>query len=113
MFIVYGSFAPGRANHSKIAHIPGAWQQGTIYGKLEHHGWGATLGYPGYVTTANPEPIPVQLLFSDELPKHWQRLDHFEGDDYERILVDFTTESGQKGKGNIYALRRQDNQSDS
>ena len=105
VFIVYGSLAPGRPNYSKIANIGGHWKQGIIQGRLEHHGWGAELGYPGYVKTKNPEPIAVQLLFSEALPDYWQQLDDFEGDDYQRIVIDFTSEDGEKGKGNVYALK--------
>ncbi|MEM9339880.1 MAG: gamma-glutamylcyclotransferase family protein [Bacteroidota bacterium] len=104
--IVYGSLAPEQPNHAQIAHIKGTWKKGTVLGRLEHDGWGASIGYPGFVTSDHPEPIEVHILFSDQLPRHWGQLDAFEGDEYTRRVIDFTTEDGQVGYGNIYALRK-------
>lgn len=105
--VIYGTLAPGRLNHSVVESIKGTWQQGTISGKLENKGWGADLGYYGFTPTHNQEQIAiaVYVLFSTELPKHWPRLDEFEGAGYQRILVPFVLENGVIGVGNIYALQ--------
>ncbi len=106
-FIAYGTLGPGRPNHYKIEHIPGKWEKATINGKLEAKGWGADLGYYGYVKTNTPENKDIEafILFADELKKHWRFLDDFEGDEYKRILAEFKLENGMIGMGNIYTLK--------
>ena len=104
--IVYGSLAPGRPNHSKVEMIKGVWRQGTVSGKLVSQGWGADLGFNGFVPDGGTGQIhiPVHVLFSDELADYLSFLDEFEGDGYQRILSSFTLENGDIGVGNIYAL---------
>jgi len=108
VFIVYGTLGPDRPNHHKIEHIQGRWSKATIKGKLEAKGWGADLGYYGYVkaTSEEEEEIEAFILFSDELTMNWKFLDDFEGDEYERILAEFKLENGESGVGNIYALKK-------
>jgi gamma-glutamylcyclotransferase (GGCT)/AIG2-like uncharacterized protein YtfP len=85
---VYGSLAPGRSNHGRLAGLAGEWQPGVVRGHLVESGWGAAQGYPGL----NPDPfgpeVPVQLFTSDDLPSHWPRLDAFEGEEYVRVVVE-------------------------
>ncbi len=38
--IIYGTLAPGKPNHSKVAHITGEWIPATVKGILEEKGWG-------------------------------------------------------------------------
>lgn len=91
---VYGSLAPGRANHHRIAHLPGRWRSGTVHGELAQRGWGAAIGFAGLIwNPAGPE-VPVQLLESPALPEAWATLDSFEGADYRRILAPVRTPEG-------------------
>jgi gamma-glutamylcyclotransferase (GGCT)/AIG2-like uncharacterized protein YtfP len=109
IFIVYGTLGPGRPNHHKIEHIKGRWSKATIKGKLEAKGWGADLGYYGYVKASfgeEQQEISAFILFSDELTLNWKFIDDFEGDEYERILTEFILENGETGVGNIYALKK-------
>ena len=74
IFIVYGTLGPGRPNHHKIEHIKGRWSKVTIKGKLEAKGWGADLGYYGYVKASfgeEQQEISAFILFSDELTLNW------------------------------------------
>lgn len=105
-FIVYGTLAPNRPNHSVVEHIKGKWEKGIVRGKLENKGWGAESGYYGFKHTSieEQEEIKVFVLFSDELVSNWQFLDEFEGNGYRRILAKFKLENGEMGVGNIYAL---------
>lgn len=82
---VYGSLAPGRANHRELAGLNGHWRQGSVRGRLVSAGWGAAIGYPGMVLDPAAGPVDVQLFESADLPEHWQRLDAFEGEGYRRI----------------------------
>jgi gamma-glutamylcyclotransferase (GGCT)/AIG2-like uncharacterized protein YtfP len=51
--------------------------------------------------------VPVQVFESSELPKHWTRLDEFEGSQYRRTTVPVVLSSRQKVQCHIYELNRQ------
>lgn len=88
---VYGSLAPGEANHDILDGIEGDWVDGSVRGERFEEGWGAGLGYPGFRWDPEAESIPVQVFSSPELPEHWERIDRFEGPSYRRILVPVQT----------------------
>lgn len=90
----YGSLAPGRINHSKLAGLQGSWRRGTVWGKLVASGWGAKLGYPGLVLDPQGSPVEVHLLESSELPGHLHQLDEFEGAGYRRVVTQVQTAIG-------------------
>lgn len=103
---IYGTLAPGKPNEHVMADIPGEWEPAKVRGHLREEGWGAALGYPGIIL--DPEEGEVQgLLFSSsELGKHWDRLDEFEGEGYERVLTRAVTPDGRKFDAYIYCLKR-------
>ena len=103
---VYGSLAPGEKNHGQLADLHGDWRAGTVRGWRVEAGWGAAQGYPGLrPDPAGPE-VAVQVFTSSELPAHWARLDAFEGDEYERVVV--TVDLGAHSvEANLYALKPQ------
>lgn len=107
VFIAYGNLAPGGIHHNFIKNIPGQWQKGTIWGKLENKGWVADLGYSGYspASEETANPIEAHILFSDDLGNHWRRLDEFVGEGYTRQLTRFSTEDGTESTGYIYVVR--------
>ena len=109
-FIVYGTLAPGKPNHSKVEHIKGKWQNAIVRGKLEKKGWGAGLGYYGFKHCGIKEQniIEAFVLFSDELVANWQYLDDFEGDGYRRILAKYELDNGETGVGYIYAINEKE-----
>lgn len=74
-------------------------------GTLHDRGWGAGLGYPALDWDAAGPRVDADLFTSSDLPGHWQRLDDFEGADYERIVVPFFDDSGFVAEGNVYVLR--------
>lgn len=90
----YGTLAPGRLNHHQLADLRGAWRAGTVTGTLVAEGWGAEFGYPAIILDDGGQAIDVQLFESVDLPAHWQRLDAFEGDGYQRVRVDVATDTG-------------------
>jgi gamma-glutamylcyclotransferase (GGCT)/AIG2-like uncharacterized protein YtfP len=105
-FVIYGTLAPKRPNHSKIEHINGKWMKGIVKGKLTNEGWGAELGYFGFKHSHIDEQdkIEAHILFSEEIVDNWLYLDEFEGNGYIRILTKFELENGEVGVGNIYAI---------
>lgn len=99
---VYGSLMPGKENHHVVAHIAGFWHTGYIKGYFEDGGWSMGTGYPSIIWDPAGVSIPVSVLVSDYLPQHWSRLDYFEGDAYQRILIPVYQGKEVKWVANIY-----------
>jgi gamma-glutamylcyclotransferase (GGCT)/AIG2-like uncharacterized protein YtfP len=104
---VYGTLAPGRKDHWVLEGLKGTWSAGTVRGHLHPEGWGATDGYPALMYDEDGPEVPVQVFESSELPKHWTRLDEFEGSQYRRTTVPVVLSSRQKVQCHIYELNRQ------
>ncbi|HEX9726969.1 MAG TPA: gamma-glutamylcyclotransferase [Gemmatimonadales bacterium] len=102
---VYGSLAPGAANHRVVASLRGSWEQGSVYGRLHPEGWGMTYGFPGLVWHPDGDRIPVTLLTSADLPGAWERLDVFEGEGYRRAPIPVTVSDGTKRIAQLYLVR--------
>ena len=100
---IYGTLARGRVNHHQISALAGNWQRGTVKGKLFASGWGAALGFPGLILDANGPLVEVEIFESAELPRHWARLDEFEGIGYRRVVTTVDTADGERSAW-IYVL---------
>ena len=103
---VYGTLAPGRANHHILEPLGGLWDEATVKGRLLAEGWGAEMGYPGIVLDAEGEDVEGYMLSSDELAHHWPMLDEFEGEGYERVLTEARLPDAQRVQVYVYALRQ-------
>lgn len=103
--IVYGSLAPNEPNHGQLAELAGTWQDGWVTGDLTQLGWGAAHGYPAIRLRPGGPNVAAKLFVSADLPRHWARLDAFEGEDYRRMLAPFLTSAGIAAVGNIYELK--------
>ncbi|NRA28809.1 MAG: gamma-glutamylcyclotransferase [Parvularculaceae bacterium] len=90
----YGTLAPGRPNHHQLADLAGQWSTGTVRGTLVERGWGAEMGYPAMIPSADGDAIDVHLFESVDLPQHWDRLDEFEGAEYQRTKINVETPAG-------------------
>src|SRR4051794_18023629 len=101
--VAYGTLDPGRPNHGQLSDLPGRWLSGRVRGSLIAAGWGAGLGYPGLVLDAEGSTIEVEVFESEALPRHWDRLDAFEGPGYRRVAIDVTTSEGPL-RASIYVL---------
>ena len=62
------------------------------------------MSYPALKWCPEGGRIPASLFLSDGLPDLWNRLDQFEGLEYERILAPFWTSDGEVLVGNVYAM---------
>ena len=102
----YGTLAPGRPNEHVLADVPGTWEPAAVRGTLLQEGWGSAQGYPGIILKENGDEVHGFIFTSDELAEHWDRLDEFEGDGYERVFTPAVLEDGTVVQANIYALRR-------
>lgn len=92
---IYGTLAPGETNHHEISMIEGAWLRGIVRGWLSADGWGLTFGFPGMRLDPEGDEIHVQVLESADVPDHWDRLDTFEGEEYERVEACVETPNGR------------------
>jgi gamma-glutamylcyclotransferase (GGCT)/AIG2-like uncharacterized protein YtfP len=102
---VYGTLAPGRPNAHELADVPGDWRPGTVRGQLFASGWGAAAGYPGVVLDEAGPEVPGFLLTSEALPAHWDRLDDFEGEGYDRVVATVMLDDGATTRAYLYVLR--------
>jgi 4'-phosphopantetheinyl transferase len=100
---VYGTLAPGKSNHGQLAGLSGKWSHGTVRGTLRPAGWGLTHGFPGLIWNPSGDRVAVQVFDSADLERHWDRLDAFEGTDYQRLLIP-VEQDGSLVVANIYAL---------
>lgn len=101
---VYGTLAPGRSNAEQLARVPGTWSRARVRGRLFPKGWGASLGYPALVLDADCGIVEGFLFSSDVLQAHWERLDAFEGEGYERVRTQVEREDGTMLEAYIYQL---------
>ena len=107
--IIYGSLAPGEANHHIISHINGIWLKGFIEGKIIDNGWSTRTGYPEFQRHQDGDQATVEVLvfMSEDLDQHWDHLDEFEGTEaYQRSTISCELEGGQKVEAFIYEATR-------
>lgn len=103
---VYGTLAPGRANHGVLEGIPGSWEAATLKGTLLQEGWGAAMGCPGIVPDADGDEVGGFVFSSTHLAHHWPELDAFEGGGYQRVPVTVRVNGTHDVEAYVYALRR-------
>ena len=103
---VYGTLAPGRPNEHVLADVPGTWEPASVRGTLLQEGWGAKAGYPGIVLDEHGDEVHGFIFSSEALSAHWNRLDEFEGEGYERVITSVARDNGTVVEAHIYALRR-------
>ena len=84
---VYGTLGPKGPNRHVLAEIGGSWLNGSVHGRLGNVGWGAEMGYPAIELDPNAELVHGHVFESEHLPDHWDELDAFEGNEYERVLT--------------------------
>ncbi len=98
----YGSLMRGEPNHYEVRSIPGTWSQGTVRGWTYEITWGPADGYDGITLDAAGPTVTVDVLESDELDRHLDRLDRFEGPGYRRITVPVIIADGTETEAWIY-----------
>ncbi|HUO22826.1 MAG TPA: gamma-glutamylcyclotransferase family protein [Caulobacteraceae bacterium] len=89
----YGSLSPGAAHHDQLARLKGRWTEGAVRGRVAPMRSGPARGYLG-LTLGGPAHTAVKLFESADLPRHWRRLDAFEGRAYRRVTVKVRTAKG-------------------
>ena len=102
---VYGTLGLGRPNQHVLDAIGGTWETATVTGTLRHEGWGAELGYPGIALDEQGGDVEGFLFTSENLSDHWEALDKFEGEAYERVQTKVKHKDGKVIVAYIYTLR--------
>ena len=115
VLFVYGTLAPGRVNAHVLAPLSGAWTQAQILGTLHDAGWGAAHGCPGArlvdkdldKITADSHPARIVkgvLLESTDLVNFWQKLDDFEGTEYQAEITTAHLVTGEYRRCVVYTV---------
>lgn len=102
---VYGTLGPGGPNEHLLARLGGRWIPAAVRGRLREAGWGADAGYPAIVLDETAEPVQGHVFASEELARHWEELDAFEGGEYERVLAEARLADGSALEVHVYVLR--------
>jgi len=103
---IYGTLAPGQANHKVLENIPGSWEAATLRGTLLQEGWGIAMGCPGIVPSEDGDEVEGFVFSSAHLVDLWSRLDEFEGEGYERVSVTVRINGTHDVEAYVYALNR-------
>ena len=103
---VYGTLAPGRPNEHVMKPMNGTWRSATVKGYLKSEGWGANLGYPGIELTESGDDVEGHLFESEDLCRFLDKLDKFEGAEYQRVLTHVFLANGDVVDAWIYQLRQ-------
>ncbi len=102
---VYGTLSPGGPNEHVLKAIGGRWDKARVAGHLNEEGWGSAMGYPGLVIDADGGLVEGYLFHSTKLRTHWHMLDDFEGEDYERVVVQALRHDGSWVEAFAYVIR--------
>jgi len=84
---VYGTLMPNCPNGHVLENIVGKFVPATVRGYLKDAGWSASMGYPGIKLDEDGDTVHGYLFYSNNLINHWENLDEFEGDEFERHEV--------------------------
>lgn len=103
---VYGTLSPDGPNRHVLAQIGGDWVPASVRGHLHEAGWGAEIGYPAIVLDECADPVEGYLLVSANLAEHWDELDGFEGEEYERVVTLAKLQDRTTVDAFIYVLRK-------
>lgn len=87
---VYGSLRAGDVAHDVIAPYTTASEPATARGAMV----ALPDGYPG-VTAGGDGTIVGEVVELHDLASAWRDLDAYEGEEFERVLVDVTTAAGR------------------
>ena len=102
---VYGTLAPDQPNQHVLSQIGGKWVPASVRGRLQEAGWGAEIGYPAIVLDEGADPVAGYVFVSEDLGEHWDELDAFEGEEYERVTTFVQLRDDKTVDAFIYVLR--------
>lgn len=101
---VYGTLRPGEENHWLVRSVSGVWRDGLLTGWVYVVGWGRYEGYPGLTLHPEGNRVPVAVLTSETLDRHWDELDEFEGPGYRRVRTPVDLDDGSTVTAWVYEV---------
>ena len=102
---VYGSLCPGCPNEHILKDIGGTFIKASVKGFLHQEGWGAEMGFPAIKLDHLGNKVEGFVFSSEKLPQHWEALDAFEGDAYQRVLTEVSLSDQTLMEAFIYVLQ--------
>ena len=102
---VYGTLCPGRENAHILEPIGGTWRKGSVRGVVHILDCGPDQGLPAIVLDPEAGKVEGDLLTTEQLAQHWERIDAFEGAQYERVPVQVELDTGEKTNAWIYVMK--------
>jgi len=109
---VYGTLMPNCPNGHVLENIVGKFIPATVRGYLKDAGWSASMGYPGIHLDSEGDTIHGFLFTSNNLINHWDNLDEFEGEEFQREEVTVETYDEIDVDTFIYVLKATDDEID-
>lgn len=88
---VYGTLGPTGSRSDLLQRVEGTYEEATIRAHHDHRGWGCTGGYPGVILDEEAPLLKGWVYRSRDLHSILPAVDRYEGSDYERVEVAFTT----------------------
>ena len=92
----YGTLARDRSNAQLLEGLGGSWEVCVIRGEIF-----LADRLPNFRWKLDGDEVPAQLFTATDLQSTWESLDSFEGDDYRRRLIPYST-SEQSGVSYVY-----------
>lgn len=102
---VYGTLKPGQTNEWVLQKIGGRWKEATARGHIQQPEPGH-FSYPRFTPDPTAPKVKGHLFISFRLPRFWDKLDHFEGAAYQRLLIPVQHSDGVRDVANVYAAAR-------
>lgn len=107
---VYGTLMPNCPNGYVLENVVGKFIPATVRGYLKDAGWSASMGYPGIKLNEEGDTIHGYLFYSNNLINHWDNLDEFEGEEFERLEVNVERYDEMDVDTFIYVLKASEEQ---
>jgi hypothetical protein len=82
---------PNCPNGHVLDNIVGKFAPATVRGYLKDAGWSASMGYPGIQLDEEGDTVHGYIFSSSNLINHWENLDEFEGEEFQRQPVTVET----------------------
>jgi gamma-glutamylcyclotransferase (GGCT)/AIG2-like uncharacterized protein YtfP len=99
--LIYGTLKSGQPNSQLLDELRSENLNASIWGFVEEE---ENLPFFTFTISSLTNKISVELIINNSLPKHFDKLDRFEGEKYVRLLIPYEY-NGAILIGNIYAKK--------